>query len=149
MLRRLLVFTLALGAACLLAAKLVLRSRVEADRDEIDLAVVAGRRHLRPRARPFIGATVLVVGGSAELDLRRVSPAPTGIEVAVTMVLGHLRLVVPPTWNVAAGIHLRASLMEVLPAANLVDAPWLRLIGRAYGSWIEVVARSAPVAVAS
>jgi len=148
MIARLLLAVSATVAGGLLAARRLLRSRADDQLDEIDLAVVATTVRFRTRARPFLGGTVLVVAGTAELDLRRAHPAPTGIEIAITAVVGHLRLVIPPEWNLEVRVNRSLSLLQHQHAPAHPDAPWLRLIGRSWLARVEVVTRSAPVGVA-
>lgn len=129
---------LGLTAVAAVAAKLVLRSRIDDDLDEADLAVVLTATVYRPTARPYIGATVLVVAGAAHIDLTRVEPAPTGVELALSVVAASLRVTVPTTWNVAVALDQRGSSVRS-PQDKSTDAPWLRIIGRAWGSAVEVV----------
>ena len=136
-------------AAVVGAAKALLRDRSTQDSDEIDLAAVVATRRIRMRARPFIGATILVVGGRVELDLRRVVPAPTGVEVSVLMFGGSLRIVIPPNWLMAASVKRRAVLFSGPAGQTVGDAPTIMLEGSAWMSRIEVVQRSAPVAITS
>lgn len=128
------LFGLALVAV---AAKLVLRSRIDEDLDEADLAVVLTGVVYRPTAKPYLGATVLVVAGAAEIDLTQVEPAPTGIELAVSMCAGSLRVKVPSNWNVAVALDQRGSAVRH-PTERIPDEPWLRIIGRAWFSAIDV-----------
>ncbi|MDP3983561.1 MAG: hypothetical protein Q8Q52_00960 [Acidimicrobiia bacterium] len=138
-----------LACLALVAAKALLRSRADDDLDEIDMAVVLARKRFRTRARPFLGGTMLVLASTTEMDLRRALPGPTGIELAVAVIGGHLRLIVPPEWNVAVTVQPRMSLVTHLPEPEKVDAPWLRMIGRAWFSRVEVIARPVPTAVVS
>lgn len=127
----------------------MLKDRSTQYSDEIDLAAVAASRRLRMRAQPFIGATILVVAGRVELDLRRVVPAPTGVEVSVLMFGGSLRVVIPPDWRVTTSVKRRAAFIAGPERQTDGDDPTLRLEGSAWMSRIEVVQRSAPAAVAS
>lgn len=123
-------------------ARFLLVDRVNEESDEIDLAVVAARRRYRIRARPFIGATILVAAGDAELDLRRAVPSPTGIEVNALVICGRLSVIAHADWNVDNPIG------EGSLSAN-PDAFTLRIRGRRILGRVEVEHRSAPAAVAS
>ncbi|HKX74419.1 MAG TPA: hypothetical protein VJR05_03430 [Acidimicrobiia bacterium] len=148
MLPRLIASTLGIVLAGLGLAKLLLRSRIAPHLDEIDVAVVAGRRRLRPGGGPFLGATVLVVAGTAELDLRQVAPAPTGVEVAVTLIAARLHLVLPPDWTVVPSIQgTWAPLKDGAPDGG-DDRVRVWLHGRAWLSRIYVRRDPAPPAVA-
>lgn len=136
--KRLFGVTVVLVAALVVAAKIILRSRVEEDLDEADLAVVMTSAAYRPTANPYLGATVLVVAGVAEIDLTQVEPAPTGIELALSMCAARLRVTVPSTWNVSVELEQRTSDVRH-PSERTSDAPWLRIIGRAWFSAVEVV----------
>lgn len=149
MMRRTAILFVGLIATAMAAAKALLKDRSNQDLDEIDFAAVAARRRIRMRAKPFIGATTLVIAASVELDLRRVHPAPTGVEISVMMVGGALRIVTPPGWEVVNSVKPRAARFKVSVEDTAADAPVIRLEGSAWISSIEVIQRSVPVAVAS
>jgi hypothetical protein len=125
--------------AGLLAAKGILRSRADLSLDEIDLAVVLGRRWFQSRARPFLGGTVLVIAGSITLDLRQVDPAPTGIEIAIRAVAGRVSVLVPADWNLSVDLEEAAAWVDA-PGPIEPDSPWLRIIGRAWLARVRLVA---------
>ena len=148
--RRTAILLFGLATGVLAAARAVLNDRWAQDQDEIDLAAIVASRRIRMRARPFIGATILVAAASVELDLRRVLPAPTGVEVSVLMVAGSLRVVTPPGWQIATSVKTRgAPVISPTVGGASDDAPVLRLGGSAWLSRIEVIQRPVPVAVAS
>ena len=129
-------------AGALGLARLVLVDRVNEQADEIDLAVVAARRRYRIRGRTFIGATILVVAGDAELDLRRAIPSPTGIEVSTVVVGGRLTVIAHTGWNVENPLGAGSERSDS-------DAPTVRIRGRKILGQVAVERRSAPIAVAS
>ena len=147
--RRTAILLLGLVAGVLGAARALLNDRWAQDQDEIDLAAIAASRRIRMRARPFIGATILVAAAVVELDLRRVLPAPTGVEISILMFGASLRVVTPPGWRVSEAVRTRAALVRRPTEGTSDDAPFLRLQGSAWLSRIEVIQRPAPVAVAS
>ena len=147
--RRTAILLIGLVATAVATAKALFKDRSNQDHDEIDLAAVAARRRIRMRAKPFIGATILVTVASVELDLRRVHPAPTGIEISVMMFGGSLRIVTPPGWEVVNSVKPRATRCNVPVEDTAEDAPVIRLEGSAWLSRIEIIQRSVPVAVAS
>jgi hypothetical protein len=147
--RKAAILVIGLVAAVLTTAKALLKDRSDQDDDEIDLAAVASSRRIRMRAKPFIGATILVAAAVVELDLRRVLPAPTGVEIAVMMFGGSLRVVTPPGWEVVNSVKFRATRIRVPAEATAKDAPVIRLEGSAWLSRIEMIQRPGPVAVAS
>jgi len=143
------ILLIGLVAAVLVAARALLKDRSGQDQDEIDLAAVATSRRIRMRARPFQGATILAAVASVELDLRRVVPAPTGVEISVLLFGGSLRVVIPPGWEVSTSIKTRGVRLVEPNVQTAEDAPVLRLEGSAWLSRIEIIQRSVPVAVAS
>ncbi len=149
MMRRTAILLIGFVAAGVATAKALLKDRSDQDQDEIDLAAVAARRRIRMRAKPFIGATVLVAAASVELDLRRVLPAPTGVEISMMMFGGSLRVVTPPGWEVVNSVKTRGVRITTPEDDTTEDAPVIRLEGSAWLSRIEIIQRSVPVAVAS
>ncbi|HUP14764.1 MAG TPA: hypothetical protein VM848_01720 [Acidimicrobiia bacterium] len=147
--RRTAILLIGFVAAAVATARALLKDRSDQDHDEIDLAAVAASRRIRMRAKPFIGATILVAVATVELDLRRVHPAPTGVEIAVMMFGGLLRVVTPPGWEVVNSVKPRATRFCIPVADTAEDAPVIRLEGSAWLSRIEIIQRSVPVAVAS
>jgi hypothetical protein len=147
--RKTVILLLGLAGGVLGAARALLNDRWAQDQDEIDLAAIAASRRIRMRARPFIGATILVAAASVELDLRRVLPAPTGVEISMLMFAGSLRVVTPPGWRVAASVKTKGARVSTPAEGAGDDAPVLRLEGSAWLSRIEVIQRPVPVAVAS
>jgi hypothetical protein len=131
------------GAAMLGAAKLILRSRAEPQDDEIDLAAVMENRRFSTRADPFLGGTVMVLAAGAELDLSASNPAPTGIELAVAVIAGRLRLVVDPAWNVQTEVAGRIARVRDRNQLSDDDAPWVRIAGNVWLGSMEVVAAPA------
>src|SRR5688500_19766237 len=147
--RRTTILLLGLASGVLGAVRAVFDDRWAQDQDEIDRAAIAASRRIRMRARPFIGASLLIVAASIELDLRRVLPAPTGIEVSMLMFAGSLRVVTPPGWQVTASVKTMGAFVTTPTEHTSDDAPVLRLEGSAWLSRIEVIRRPVPVAVAS
>jgi hypothetical protein len=91
-------FVAVLGAA--VAAKFLLESNAEPDTEEIDLVAIFEGQHLVSEADPFYGGKVMAMFGGVLIDLRRVTPAPTGIFVDLAVVMGGVSLVVPEGWRV-------------------------------------------------
>jgi hypothetical protein len=147
--RKTAILLIGLVAGILGTAKALLKDRSALDQDEIDLAAVATRRRIRMRAQPFQGATILVAAAAVELDLRRVLPGPTGVEISMLMFGASLRVVIPPGWEVSTSVKTRAVTVIEPSEDTSDDAPVLRLEGSAWLSRIEVIQRSVPVAVAS
>lgn len=87
--------------------------------DEIDLAIVGKKRRLVVRSNPFIGATLLLIAASVELDLRQATPAPTGIEVHAIVIGGRLRVRGRPDWRLDGEPPSDAPLLRVVATSRL------------------------------
>jgi predicted membrane protein len=92
------LFIAAIGTA--LAAKFLLESNAEPTTEEIDLVAVFEGQNLISTADPFYGGKVMTMFGGVLLDLRKVTPAPTGIYVDLAIVMGGFQLIVPEGWRV-------------------------------------------------
>jgi len=93
-----LAFVSVLGAA--VAAKLLLESNAEPTTEEIDLVSIFEGQHLASAAEPFYGGKVMAMFGGVLLDLRKATPAPTGIYLDLAVAMGGVSLVVPEGWRV-------------------------------------------------
>jgi hypothetical protein len=142
--RKTTILILGLLALALSSLKALLKDRFDPDQDEIDVAAVASVRRIEMRARPFIGATMLVAASAVELDLRRVLPAPTGLEISVLMYGGSLRVVIPPDWGITTSINTRLARLSQPAGSVAEDAPVMRLKGSAWLSNIVITRRPVP-----
>lgn len=93
-----LVFVAAVGTA--VAAKLLLESNAEPKTEEIDLVSIFEGQHLVSEADPFYGGKVMSMFGGVLLDLRKATPAPTGIYLDLAVIAGGVSIVVPEGWRV-------------------------------------------------
>lgn len=91
-------FLAALAAAA--AARLLLKSHAEPQTEEIDLVNIFGVERVASAADPFYGGKVTAAFSGTILDLRRATPAPTGIYLDVLVVFAGIDLVVPEGWRV-------------------------------------------------
>jgi len=87
-----------LGAA--VAAKLLLESNAEPGTEEIDLVSIFEGQQLVSEASPFYGGKIMTMFGGVLIDLRKATPAPTGIFLDLAVVMGGVSLVVPEGWRV-------------------------------------------------
>jgi hypothetical protein len=92
------VIVAALGTA--IAAKFLLESNAEPGTEEIDLVSIFEGQHLVSEADPFYGGKIMAMFGGVLLELRKVTPAPTGIFLDLVVVMGGVSLVVPEGWRV-------------------------------------------------
>jgi hypothetical protein len=93
-----LAFLTMLGTALL--AKFMLKSNARAETQEIDLVTIFGGQNLISSADPFYGGKILTMYGGTVLDLRKATPAPTGIYLDLLIWMGGVTLVVPQGWRV-------------------------------------------------
>jgi hypothetical protein len=142
-----LAFMTILGAA--VVAKFVLRSNATEDTQEIDLVNIFGGEHLVSSADPFFGGKITNVFGGTILDLRKATPAPTGIYLDVLVVFGGLSLVVPHGWRVVFdGTVLGGGFDDLTQTPTDPDAPIVRLGGLVTAGGIRATTRSPVEAVA-
>lgn len=87
--------------------------------DELDIAVIGRRRRIVVTANPFIGATMLIVASSVELDLRQATPAPTGIEIHAIVIAGRLLIKARPEWRLDGEPASEAPLLRVVALSRL------------------------------
>ncbi|MGH3650558.1 MAG: hypothetical protein ACRDU9_07585 [Acidimicrobiia bacterium] len=92
------VLLAALGTA--IAAKFLLESNAEPGTEEIDLVSIFEGQHLVSEADPFYGGKIMAMFGGVLIDLRKVTPAPTGIFLDLVVLMGGVNLVVPEGWRV-------------------------------------------------
>lgn len=99
LIRRLLLaaWVAALGTA--VVAKLMLESHGDTDTEEVDLIAIFEGRELLSNADPFYGGKILAMYGGVMLDLRKATPAPTGVYLDVSVVFGGLEVVLPEGWR--------------------------------------------------
>jgi hypothetical protein len=139
-------FMAILGTA--LVAKLVLRSNATETTQEIDLVNIFGGEHLVSSAEPFFGGKITNAFGGTILDLRKATPAPTGIYIDALIVFGGLNLVVPHGWRVVFdGSILGGGFDDSTQTTSDPDAPIVRLGGLVVAGGIRAVTRSSVEAV--
>jgi hypothetical protein len=145
---RLIRLTLIAVLGIAVAAKFLLESHASEDTEEIDLVDIFGSSNLVSTANPFFGGKITTSFAGTHLDLRRVTPAPTGIYLDILVTLGGLSLVIPPGWKVVFEGALAAGRFEDLtrPATD-PDAPILRIGGLVALGGVEVTSRPSLQAV--
>lgn len=137
-----LAFFAVLGTA--VVAKLVLRSTATEETQEIDLVNIFGGEHLVSSADPFFGGKITNVFGGTILDLRKATPAPTGVYLDVLVVFGGLNLVVPNGWRVVFdGSMFGGGFDDATQLPTDPDAPLVRLGGLVAAGGIRATTRSA------
>lgn len=140
------MFLTVLGAA--LAAKFLLESHAEPDTEEIDLVAIFDGKELVSTADPFYGGHVVAMFGGAEIDLRRAHPAPTGIRLEATVVMGGLSIVVPEGWRVYyEGDKFLAGFSDATKTTADEDVPSLTIGGHLIMGGIQVATKASVEAV--
>jgi hypothetical protein len=141
-----LAFVLILGAA--LAAKFFLESHAEPETQEIDLVNIFGGQNLVSSADPFYGGKITNAFGGTVLDLRKATPAPTGVYLDALIAFGGLELVVPHGWRVSFDGNVVAGGFDdsTMPTSD-PDAHLVRIGGMVFAGGIRATTRSQVEAV--
>lgn len=135
------LFIAVLGAA--VAAKFLLESNAKPDTEEIDLVNIFGGANLVSSASPFYGGKITNVFGGTVLDLRKATPAPTGVYVDALVVLGGLQVIVPHGWRVAFEATLLAAGYDDSTQPTLEpDSPLVRIGGVVLAGGVSATSRS-------
>jgi hypothetical protein len=139
LLRRLLLFKLGALVGMIVAAaffKRIVRSRGDAESDELALVAILEGVQLESRAKAFRGGSMLAWFGGIEADLSGAELAP-GARLSVHALFGGIEITTPATWRVESeakavmgGIDARG--------ADAPDAPVLMLDGMVIFGGIEV-----------
>lgn len=140
-------FLAAIAAA--IGAKLILESHAEPETEEIDLVAIFDGKNLVSSADPFYGGHVLAIFGGVQLDLRKVHPAPTGIRLDATVIMGGLSITVPEGWRVNyEGDVFLGGFSDQTRTTAADDVPSVTIGGHLVLGGIQVVTRPSVEAVA-
>jgi hypothetical protein len=141
--RSLIVFKLGFWAGMLGSAALmkhVLRSRGDADSDEVNLVAIFDGIELESTAKAFRGGSMFTWFGGIAVDLREATLAP-GARLTLNTLWGGIAIRVPPEWRVEStakavggGVAIRAPQVEVPDAPHLDIDGFALLGGIAVGS---------------
>ena len=132
-----------------IAAKLSLRSKAESDIQEIDLVAIFEGNTLLSTADPFYGGKTLTMFAGTLLDLRKVTPAPTGIHLDVIVIMGGLTLLIPEGWKVDfTGDVIGGGIDDATPADTDPDATVVRVTGKIILGGFQATTRAPVEAVA-
>lgn len=140
------LFITAVGAA--VAAKFMLQSNAEPDTEEIDLVAIFEGKQLVSSADPFYGGQVLAMFGGVLLDLRKAHPAPTGIDLHVSVLMGGVSIVVPEGWRVVYNgeVYLGGWSDETKTTAD-GEVPTVIVTGKVVMGGLQATTRSSVEAV--
>lgn len=129
-------------------AKLLLKSKAEPTTEEIDLVTIFEGNELVSSADPFYGGKTVTLFGGALLDLRKATPAPTGIHLDVVLVMGGFSLVVPKGWKVDfTGKAIGGVFDDATQTTTDPDAPVVRITGNIVLGGLQATTRSPVEAV--
>ena len=134
-------FLTMLGTA--IVAKFMLKSNAGEETQEIDLVTIFGGDNLASSADPFYGGKILTMYGGTVLDLRKATPAPTGIYLDVLAWMGGVDLVVPPSWRIDfTGKAIFGGFDDATQTTADLEAPTVRIGGLIVFGGLRATTRS-------
>ena len=145
LLRRLLLFKLGALVGMIVAAaffKRIVRSRGDAESDELALVAILDGVQLESRAKAFRGGSMLAWFGGIEADLSGAELAP-GARLSVHALFGGIEVTTPATWRIESEAKAVMGGIDARGADD-PDAPVLTLDGMAVFGGIEVRPTGAP-----
>jgi hypothetical protein len=141
LLRRLLLFKLGALVGMIVAAaffKRVVRSRGDAESDELALVAILDGVELESRAKAFRGGSMLAWFGGIDVDLRAAELADAA-HLSVHALFGGIDITTPPGWRIESGVKAFMGGVDTRGAAEHdPDAPVLTLDGMAVFGGIDV-----------
>ena len=140
LIRRLLLFKLGALVGMILAAaffKRVVRSRGDAESDELALVAILDGVELESRSKAFRGGSMLAWLGGIDADLTNAELAP-GARLSVHALFGGIDVTIPPTWRVESDTKALMGGIDARGAQDDPDAPVLVLEGMAVFGGIDV-----------
>lgn len=140
-LRGLLLFKLGFWAGSVVSARVLrraLRSRGDAESDEVALVAIFDGVNLRSRATAFRGGTMLSWFGGVAVDLREAQLAADA-QLTLHSLVGGIAIRIPPGWRVESNLRAIAGGIAVdAPVPDDPSAPTLTLDGFALIGGIAV-----------
>jgi len=140
LIRRLLLFKLGALVGMIVAAaffKRVVRSRGDAESDELALVAILDGIELESRSKAFRGGSMLAWLGGIDADLTNAELAP-GARLSVHALFGGIDVTIPPTWRVESDTKALMGGIDARGAQDDPDAPVLVLEGMAVFGGIDV-----------
>ena len=140
LIRRLLLFKLGALVGMIVAAaffKRVVRSRGDAESDELALVAILDGIELESRSKAFRGGSMLAWLGGIDADLTNAELAP-GARLSVHALFGGIDVTIPPTWRVESDTKALMGGIDARGAQDDSDAPVLVLEGMAVFGGIDV-----------
>ena len=140
LIRRLLLVELGALVGMIVAAaffKRVVRSRGDAESDELALVAILDGVELESRSKAFRGGSMLAWLGGIDVDLTDAELAP-GARLSVHALFGGIDVTIPPTWRVESDTKALMGGIDARGAQDDPDAPVLVLEGMAVFGGIDV-----------
>ncbi len=122
--------------------KRVLRSRGDAESDEVALVAIFDGIELESRAPAFRGGSMLAWFGGISVDLRAAKLSSDGAHLDLHALNGGIAIKVPEGWRVRSNMRAVAGGADAgVPEPGAADAPTLTLDGFAVFGGVAVTAR--------
>jgi hypothetical protein len=122
--------------------KRVLRSRGDAESDEVALVAIFDGIDLEGRASAFRGGSMLAWFGGISVDLRAAKLSSDGAHLDLHALNGGIAIQVPEGWRVRSTLRAVAGGVDVrAPEPEAADAPTLALDGFAVFGGVAVAAK--------
>ncbi len=132
-----------MGSAAIM--KHVLRSRGDAESDEVALVAIFDGIELESRASAFRGGSMLAWFGGIEVDLRAAKLSPDGAHLELHALNGGIAVKVPEGWRVQSSVRAFSGGVDApAPELEAADAPTLTLDGFALFGGVAVTAKPKP-----
>jgi hypothetical protein len=124
--------------------KRVLRSRGDAESDEVALVAIFDGIDLESRASAFRGGSMFAWFGGISVDLRAATLSPDGAHLDLHALNGGIAVRVPEGWRVRSNMSAVVGGVEArAPEPEAADAPTLTLDGFAALGGVAVTAKPA------
>jgi hypothetical protein len=130
--------------------KRIVRSRGDAESDEVALVAILDGINLESRATGFRGGSMFAWYGGISVDLRGATLSPDGAHLDLHALNGGIAIRVPEGWRVQSnlqavmgGVEARAAEPEAAGAGAGAGAPMLTLDGFAVFGGVAVTAKPA------
>ena len=125
------------------AAKFLLESNAGPDTEEIDLVSIFEGKTLVTSADPFYGGKVLGMFSGTLIDMRKATPAPTGVDLDLAICFGGVTLIVPEGWRVRSETSFMLGGFDDSTRTTAdPDVPTVRLRGFAVFAGVSAMTRS-------
>jgi hypothetical protein len=123
----------------------LLRSRGDAESDEVALVAIFDGIDLESRASAFRGGSMLAWFAGIEVDLGAAKLSPDGAHLDLHALNGGIALKVPEGWRVRSSVRAFTGVVDArAPELEAADTPMLTLDGFALFGGVAVTAKPKP-----